>query len=85
MRTVIDTFCDAEVNTFEEAGVMPWLTCLAEPGHDGDHRSICHAPCINCGGVDLHYEDCPGEPEFFDCILVIRFNDEGEYWCEDWK
>lgn len=88
IKTVPEKMCDAEANTWEEAGVMSWLTCLLEVDHDGDHMTVCFMPCMTCGGFDLHFDDCPDSSESVKSstdVLTIFFNDEGEYWCQGYE
>lgn len=86
LRTVPEHICEAEAISFEDAGVQPYLPCLLEEDHSGDHRSMCNVWCLSCGGVDLHYEDCPDPSETSDYdprVMRIAFNDEGWYWCSE--
>jgi len=82
VRTVPDEFCDVEI-FYDESPEMADLACLEEKGHPENipHKALVFVPCMECGGIDYHYEWCQSDATETRYMKLL-FTTDGWYWCE---
>lgn len=78
-----DVFCDFELHPYPGiSDELGWLSCTLEVDHDGDHETLVNLPCMNCGGIELHYDGCEDMEETASGseVMVLGMDKEGWYW-----